>query len=316
MTAMPNFFLVGAPKAGTTALYNYLYEHPQIYMSPIKEPHFLADEIRYENFTPEMQQMSAASLAALEEYLKGPACERFSGGPVSRWEDYLKLFDCASDEKAIGEASPCYLWSPTAARNIASRFPAAKIIMILRNPVERAFSQYKHMLMFANGPVSFMEHIELGLQSKSTRIGQLYPFLGFGLYYEQVKRYLELFPRDRIRIYFYEDFCSGAPAVVADIFDLLSVDRNFRPDLSKRYMEALVPRSYSVNAILKRSRAWSLVSKRISPRTRAVLRKAVFRPREALVLEPAARARLIEYYSEDVRNLSELLKRNLTTWLR
>ena len=76
----PNFFLVGAPKAGSTSLNHYLDQHPQIYMSPIKEPHYFADEIRPANFDDEMRRRAEPGLAALREYLQGPASAKFSGG--------------------------------------------------------------------------------------------------------------------------------------------------------------------------------------------------------------------------------------------
>ncbi len=112
--ALPNFFIVGAPKAGTTSLYHYLDQHPQIFMSPIKEPNYFATEIRPENFGDELQPQVAEDLRELREYLRGPMPKKSFGGLVSQWDDYLKLFQSAKTEKAIGEASVCYLWSKTA----------------------------------------------------------------------------------------------------------------------------------------------------------------------------------------------------------
>src|ERR1700744_4238921 len=131
----PNFFIVGAPKAGTTSLYNYLGQHPQIYMSPIKEPNYFAGEMRLDNFVEEARRRIADEMHDLQEYLRGDMRQNRFGGWVSAWEDYLKLFRNVTDEIAIGEATPCYLWSETAARNIAARIPDAKIIINLRNPV-------------------------------------------------------------------------------------------------------------------------------------------------------------------------------------
>ena len=202
----PNFFIVGAPKCGTTSLYHYLDQHPQIYMSPIKEPHYVADEIRLENFTEEMRRRTESRLPALRTYLHGPMKAKFWGGPASEFSDYLKLFQHARTEKAIGEASVCCLWSKTAPGNIATLFPRARIIIILRDPTERAYSQYLHMLTFARSAISFSTFMSQSMNSKGTRIGELYPFLEFGLYCEQIRRYFTLFPRDYIRIYFYEDY--------------------------------------------------------------------------------------------------------------
>src|SRR5690348_379750 len=89
---LPNFLIVGAPKAGTTSLYHYLDQHPQIFMSPIKEPNYFASEIRPENFGDELQMQVAKDLRELEEYLQGPLKEKRFGGLVSRWDDYLRLF--------------------------------------------------------------------------------------------------------------------------------------------------------------------------------------------------------------------------------
>src|SRR5882762_3511359 len=123
---LPNFFIVGAPKAGTTSLYWYLDQHPQVYMSPIKEPNYFAAEIREENFDPKLDTRG------LREFLSGPMREKRFGGIVADWEDYLRLFASANNESALGEASVAYLWSPTAPQRIAGRIPDAKILVMLR----------------------------------------------------------------------------------------------------------------------------------------------------------------------------------------
>ena len=198
---LPNFFLVGAAKAGTTSLFRYLDQHPDIYMSPIKEPNYFADEVRVENFAPEFQERLLRWREDLRVYLEGSRQERFTSGPVSDWNDYLRLFEPARDERAVGEASPSYLWSKTAARNIAVRCPGAKILIILRNPVERAFAQHLHTLSVISTPMTFREHIDAALRCREPKIGELYPFLEFGLYADQVERYLSRF---YVRIFLYE----------------------------------------------------------------------------------------------------------------
>ena len=109
-------------------------------MSPIKEPNYFASEVRPDNFSEELQQQISHEMHTLQEYLRSPMGEKRFGGILQEWEDYLRLFQNVNGEKAIGEASVCYLWSRTAAANIFCRIPGAKIIMILRDPVERAFS--------------------------------------------------------------------------------------------------------------------------------------------------------------------------------
>ena len=311
----PNFFLVGAPKAGSTSLNHYLDQHPQIYMSPIKEPHYFADEIRPDNFDDEMRPLAEPGLAALREYLQGPASAKFSGGPVTEWRDYLKLFQHVNGETAIGEASVCYLWSKTAAGNIAAQFPEAKILMVLRDPVERTFSQYRHMLSTAKSYVSFREEVDASLRATSTRLGRLYPFLEFSLYYEQVKRYFALFPREQVRIYFYEEYLRNPLALLQDVFRFLSVEQSFVPDFSQKYLPARVQRSYILNRALRWLGMWQRMSDLSPSVLRRRLQRVAFRPGNALALVPADRARLVDFYRDDIRNLSSLLNRDLSHWL-
>jgi len=312
---LPNFFIVGAPKAGTTAIYRYLDQHPQIYMSPIKEPCYFASEIRPENFSEEIQPRIRREMRQLREYLQGPmTTKRFSGLIVER-TDYLRLFQNVRDEKAIGEASVCYLWSEAAPGSISSAIPEAKIIMILRDPAERAFSQYAHVVSGGQVKMSFREYLEASLRHSGGKFTPVYPFLEFGMYYEQVKRYLDSFSSDRIRIYFYDDYRRNPLTVLRDIFDFLSVDATFVPDTSEKHLEPSIPRFVATAYLLKRYGVWRRATDLVPPALRRRLRAAVFRPRKSLVLEKRERAYLAEYYREDVQKLSTLLGRDLGGWL-
>ena len=187
---LPNFFIVGAPKAGTTSLYAYLDQHPEVYMSPLKEPNYFAFELRAENFSKEDQPRIAREAAALRDYLDGDMRDKRFGGLVSDWLDYGKLFRNASTETAIGEASPMYLWSGSAAHNIARRLPHAKIIISLRNPVDRAYSQYLQMTSIGMIRRSFRQQIQASMMDERRCFGPSWPLLEFGQYHAQV---LEIF---------------------------------------------------------------------------------------------------------------------------
>ena len=161
-------------------------------------------------------------------------------------------------ETAIGEASAAYLWSATAAANIRARIPHAKIIMILRDPAERAFSQYLHQVSVGLTAATFREHVKLceRVHGKAGRLSVVYPFLEIGLYYWQVKRYLDLFPRERIRIYWYEEAWRQPAKMMVDVFEFLEVDPEFQPDLSERSLERRAPRFMGLHHFLKRSGLW------------------------------------------------------------
>jgi hypothetical protein len=315
MEAAPNFFIVGAPKAGTTSLYYYLDQHPQIYMSSIKEPCYFADEFRFENLSEERQQHVAREKDEIADYLHGPMSPKRTTGMVYQWDDYLKLFQNAGSRTAIGEASVCYLWSKSAARNIASKFPDARIIMMLRDPAERAFSAYLHVVTLQMLRLSFREYVDQGLNCTSSRIGMFHPFLEFGMYCEQVERYFECFPKERIGIYFHEDFASNPQALLADIFRFLGVDDRYEPQTSQRYTQPRIPRFLGASRLLKESGAWEAAKNLIPPDFLRPLKSAFFRPRGSLALLPADRAYLIDHYREDVQNLSTLLEKDLSAWL-
>lgn len=117
---MPNFLIVGAQKAGTTSLHYYLKQHPQIYMRPRKEPHFF-EGMHWDFYRPGRIMLAVTDLA-----------------------DYQALFEGVTDEKAIGEASASYLYSPKAPTLIKRSIPDARLIAILRNPPDRAYSNFLH----------------------------------------------------------------------------------------------------------------------------------------------------------------------------
>jgi hypothetical protein len=313
--ALPNFFIAGAPKAGTTSLYHYLDQHPQIYMSPIKEPCHFASELRPENFDEEEQPRIQRDMRALKDYLSGPMSEKRFGGLVANWDDYLKLFRNVRGEKAIGEASVCYLWSETAARNIHSRIPDATIIMVLRNPADRAFSQYLHGVSIGLIRRSFREQVDAALRSNTTKFGSTYPFLEFGLYSGQVTRYLRLFPRDRVGIYLYDDFRKDPTAIVPEILRLLSVEDDVVLAMTREHLEPRVPRFRAAGRLLTKYGTGRLV-KRLTPGfVHPLLRRIAFTSRNALVMKPADRSRLIDYYRDDIHRLADLLNRDLSMWL-
>lgn len=312
---MPNFFLAGAPKCGTTSFYHQLDRHPQIYMSPIKEPCYFASELRLENFSEELQPQLRRESETLREYLRGPMSSKRFGGPVVEWEDYLLLFRNVRDETAIGEASVSYLWSQTAARNIAARIPDAKIVLLLRNPVDRAFSQYLQAVSSGLVCCSFREQSAAGMNSGSRKFGVLNPFLEFGAYSEQVRRFLDVFPRKNVLIHIYEDMRSSPAKAMAETLRFLRVSAELAPAPPVRFMEPRVPRLIGFANTLKKYGIWQETARLIPEFLRPALRRAVHRPRASLTVAPEDRAYLQDYYREDILKLEHLLNRDLNSWL-
>jgi hypothetical protein len=311
MLKLPNFFLVGAPKAGTTSLYHYLDQHPRIYMSPIKEPHYFSTEIREKNCEPELRRRMARDKSALREYLAGPMREKRFGGIVERWEDYLGLFANAEDQDALGEASVCYLWSPVAPEEIARRLPHARILAMLRDPADRAFSQYLHGVSLGAIRWSFREHIRRNLCHRSGHFCVEYPFLEFGLYHQHLTRYRDRFGAN-VWVGFYEDFHSRPAEVFQEIYRFLGVATDFSPDMTRRHMTPSVP----ALGWLKNPRWRQAAAKVLPARLRPIVRRTLTRKPETLRMDPADRQYLIDFYREEIEKLADLVGRDLGKWLQ
>jgi hypothetical protein len=313
---LPNFFVVGTGKAGTTSLYHYLRQHPQIYMSPVKEPCYFASEIRVENLTPPpLRHIRRQSRKFQARLGAGKPVGPF-GWLVSEWEDYVRLFQNVESQTAIGEASVAYLWSETASRNIAACTPNAKIIVILRDPSERAFSQYFHQLAMGLIHSSFRRHIDKCLRNKDRTISAYHPFLEVGLYHDQVKRYLEQFPRKNIRIYWYEEAWRQPQRLLADLFEFLDVDSAFCPDTSLKSLVRKSPRFPVMNYAVKQFEITHRFNELLPSWIRPAIRKLIFQRGRTVTMKPEDRQYLIDYYREDITKLASLLRRDLSAWLK
>ncbi len=309
-SVLPNFFVVGAAGSGTTSLYHYLDQHPDVYMSPIKGPSYFAPDARPDRFLPGFRKIWDRQQEGLDAYLDGDMREKRSGLTLE-WEQYLKLFKRVDGEQAIGEASVSYLWSEGAAENIRRAVPEAKIVMVLRNPVDRAFTSYATALAEGWLRGGFREVIETDRKRESHGFGRSLMFLEGGLYYEQVKRFLDRFPADRVKIYLYDQYAADPLALLRDLFGFLGVDPAFTPDVSVRYHRSEVPRFPALHGALVRGRK---LSRLVPGPLRAVLRSLVFRTGRRPTLGPGDRRFLEDYYRENVKHLGTLLRRELSTW--
>lgn len=290
---MPNFLIVGAMKSGTTALYYYLAQHPEIYMSPVKEPNF---------------------------FCSGGEANR-DGGTVARIEAYRDLFKDVLDEKAIGEASHCYLYEAEAVASIQRYLPNARFIAILRDPVDRAYSHFLHMVRNGTEPLTDFDRALRAEEAGASQNRGFQDYIGRGLYYHQLKRYFDVFGRDRVKVYLYEDLNDAPARVLQDTFRFLEVDDSFVPDMSLRRNVSGSPRYKTLDKILRRP---GPIKDALKVHLPAGLRWRLSRAFDDLktrnlvpppAVEPEVRRRLRGTYRKDVLNLQELIHRDLTRWL-
>jgi len=221
---LPNFLIVGAAKAGTTALYHYLQQHPQIFLTPLKETNYFA-------------------LAGKHLDFRGPGdADYVNQLSVTTSEAYRAQFDGVRNEVAIGEVSPLYLYHPEAASRIHSVIPEVKIIAVLRNPIERAFSAFLHLLRDGRETTrDFAEALDLEAERIAANWEHIWHYLNMGRYHEQVKRYYDLFPPEQIKIDIYRDLRTRPLEVLRDNLEFVGVDTDFVFDTRQRYNEASLP---------------------------------------------------------------------------
>lgn len=311
---LPDFFLVGAAKSGTTALYHLLGRHPGIFLSPIKEPNHFCTDIRPEQFSRAYALHEKRKRLDLDRYLAGPMEERHFDYFVTKPQQYAALFRDAGDAQAVGEMSNSYLFSKVAAKNIRKAIPHARILMLLRNPVDRLFSHYLANLRDGKTRRSLADEIrhDRGLPRKGWWISHNY--CETGMYCEQVRRYTDVFPPGQVKIILYDDFVADPVATMKGIFRFLSVDAGADVDFTGRYNEALEPRSPALLYLATRSglkqALFRLVPRRLAPR----IKRAFFKRDVTLTMPPETAVHLQAFYRSDIECLERLAGLDLGRW--
>ncbi|MCC7212347.1 MAG: sulfotransferase [Candidatus Brocadia sp.] len=293
----PEFFIVGAPKCGTTAMQEYLRQHPDIFMPDMKEIHHFADDL----------------LKHDDPFLDG--------------DRYLSLFAGAHEHQLIGEASVYHLFSRNAARNIKSFCPNAKIIIILRNPVDMLYS--RHAQLVYNGAEDILDFEASLAAEEKRRNGELIPkniriekkllHREVVKFAAQVKRYFDMFGRDKVQVIIYDDLRKDTAKVYQETLGFLNVNDSFRPDFKVINPNKRV-RTRTLQHLLKTPPSlMRIAGKLLLPQScRNLLLNGLkklntqFVPRQPM--SPELRRRLQKEFTPEIKNLSELLGRDLTHW--
>jgi sulfotransferase family protein len=289
---LPNFVVIGAAKAGTTALYWYLQEHHEVFMSPLKETNFFAYGVDGDG-----------------RLLYGdPELHRF---PIKSLDDYADLFAGAGDEKAVGEASPIYLECPEAAGRIQKLLPGVRIICGLRDPVDRAYSDY--LMYLRNRGRRFEPEKELHASARWAKPDS--HWMQLGLYHDQLARYYELFPQRNIHVFLFDDLRASEGEVVRDIYRFLEIDEEFVPDFDTPHNVGGVPVRMWLERFLT-NRSLQRVAERIVPKA-ASDRVRAFRMRNMDKVPPlpaSLRSELVEYFQNDLAKTGGLIGKDLSHW--
>lgn len=296
---MPNFLIIGAAKSGTTALHEYLQQHPQVYMTPNKETNFFAFEGKEINF-------------------QGPEDDGLKVFSITDLETYQAQFDEVSNETALGEACPSYLYLPQAVENIKKYIPDVRLIVILRNPVERAYANFLHLIRDNREPYDdFMS----ALQDEPIRIKNnwewFWHYIQVGYYTNQLQRYYSTFPAEQIKVYLYDDLKAKPVELMQDIYRFIQVDCTFVPDMSLRPNPSGVPKNQIIHSLVTRPSWIKDIFKPLLPNMfRYNLKNQVkYQNLTKPPISSEARQYLINLYREEILECQDLIDRDLSSWL-
>lgn len=274
--------IIGAHKAGTSSLSYYLSQHPDIFMPLLKEARFFA----YDQNNPDHRR-------------KVPQVF-----PVATLEEYERLFDGVKKERAIGEATPEYLCSPIAATYIKKHIPQAKLIAILRNPIDRAYSGYQMEVR--------SKRLQGPLPPKSFNENERWIKTSF--YFNNLKRYFDNFSSSQIQVFIFEDMVSDVLGTVKEIFQFLEVDDAFVPSITVKNSGGVIKHK-QLHKLLRDRRSFRIIKPFIPYRLRTIVHNLRNKCREkAPPLPKEMREQLAELYRADIERLEELLNKDLSIW--
>lgn len=291
----PDLLIIGAQKAGTTSLHRYLAQHPRVLMSRVKEPGFLSWPDEKDSGGPPGEPVVAKNLETWEALFEGCEEMRADGRP-----------------SAVGEATTAYLYAKGAPDRAMEYVPEARIVAILRQPADRAFSNWLHARREGREPIS---DFRSALGAEDGRIGSgwgpMWHYTRKSRYAAQLRRWQTRFGK-RVHVLTTEDLETQPLRVCQSIFGFLGLDPAFEPDCRRRYNAGGAPRGLKIEG--KLHRALIAFGARVPPGYRRQVRDALF-PR--VKLDGVTRREITQrFFAQDIAQTEQILGRDLTPWLQ
>lgn len=294
---IPNFLIVGAAKSGTSSLDRYLAQHPEVYIPTKKEAHFYSIQDFPKRFT-------------------GPGDEGMNEETIRNRADYEALFKARTDEPAVGESSVFYLYYKGTAARIYADNPDMKIIMVLREPVARAYSAYMHLIRDARETLTFEESLAAEEERKKNGFEPMWLYRDLGCYSEQVERYVDVFGAERVHVMLFDEFTKRSEHFVRGAFRFLGVDEQATVDTQLHHNESGVPRSRAAFDFISKPHPLKELVKPFIPSS---VRERLGNRAKSMLLErtsmlPETRRELAAYFAPDLVKLEKILHRDLSHW--
>jgi hypothetical protein len=296
---LPNFVIVGAAKCGTTSLFEYLAQHPQIYLPTRKELHYF-------------------SYSAIARNSSGPGDAGYLAHFCADRRQYERHYQGVKGQHAIGEVSPSYFHYAEVAERIRDELGEPRIIVTLRDPVEKAFSQYMHLVRDNRETLSFSD----ALKAEAERIDQgwaaLWRYAESSTYASRLRRYLETAPAGRVKILLFEDLRRDPQRVLREVWRFLEVDESFVPDTSEVHNASGRPRSKLVADLIAKPNVLASAARRLVPEASRTWIKTRLRRLNTGAkgeIDAWSRAYLRDRFAADIEEVEAILGRDLG-WLR
>lgn len=288
----PDFIVIGAMKSGTSALYRSLAQHPAIHMGKLKEPHF---------FSFGLSGMKVRDTVVTEA------------------EQYSQLYEGATEGQQCGEASPSYLNFPETAQRIHSALPDVKLVAILRDPIERAFSHYWHQVSIGEQePIGFLPAFEADENQHQANGDYWESYRYQSLYGRHISEYLQYFDHEQLLILLYQEFKKDKVHTVRRIFAHLGVDPDFEPEI-KQHFRSGQPSNRQLHNVIHHAPQGLKSIVRLFPAAwrlslRVYLHNRNVQKNEQLT--PEIRNTLLPVFQDDILLLQALIQRDLSPWLQ
>ena len=283
-----DFFIVGAPKAGTTSLYHYLSEHPETDMSILKEPNYFSEKSIKDN----------------DLYYKSY--------PIKKLSRYHSLFK--NNNLIKGEASVSYLYYKDVAKSIKAYNSSARIIIMLRDPIERAFSHY--LMDFRLGLINdTFENIIFQKSNLSNSKTYFQQYVKLGEYTNQIKRYFNEFPSEQILVVDYDDFKNKTSDIVKKVYKFLKIDINFSPELNNKHNARFIVNNRLLKFLFSKiiiRKAMNLIFPKF---IKSFIKNQFFNNKPPILLS-SSRIYLQQYFKKDIENLSNFLQKDYSKWIK
>jgi len=278
------FFIVGAPKAGTTSLFHYLNTHPEIKMSSAKEPNYFSDKELFDQGL------------------------YYGTSRIDTLQKYNSLFSGRKKEKLMGESSVSYLYYSEVPKRIKVYNTDSKIIVMLRNPVDRAFSHYLMDYRLGLTSESFESefNIKIGLKFQQ--------YFLLGNYSSQVKRYIDVFGRENIHFIWYSDFKKNTTLELEKVFDFLSLNTNYCLDFNKVHNSFFMPKNNIVRKIYSIIWLRKVLVSLIPSTFISLIKSILFNKGNKPKISVEVRNSVSLYFEKDIEILENLLSVNLERW--